>query len=658
MIDLTLVDYLSSPEENPFTLKIQSATILGSIAYEGKNDNVSTVITSSAVTPLLDTILIPRDKPLLETIRQRRKLIEASTRALKAIFTVSSPNFPKYHWVTEKHISSLALILKVTSGFLIEETYATTSSEGLSYAMIAEFTAAIVSRCCDTRGEQTRLKEAGVVQPLVDILHSNCIKAQETSLEALTSLCHENPTNTAQSTLNTILEFTKGKCSKMRLIACTCLTNLYRTGVFPESSNDIIIIVLPALVKLLQEPTGDIQEQAPLILADLIKDSQEMQNAAFEADAIARLAELLASVSTAGENDCYTHQLGIPGTGSIAKRKEKIKENSLIAIAAATLIKEECRTQAIEAKILPHVISGINSDRPNVRLAACQCAKSLSRSVAHLRTSFIDANVAPSLVKLLHDESITVQAAACGVLCNLALEFSPMKTSLIESGAIEKFVEFSKSDNPSLKINGVWAINNILFKADLKAKKSVMDILTFDSLLELLHDTNKTIQEKALDIVRNLVYGAQEDVDWVYRNIGKDDLLDVIESKLQAMDTDDDGGLYTSSTLIPTLYIVVNMCSNAEAPKMDLMKRDAIVKSVVSLLNHEEANVRIAATWALVNWTWKDMDDSKENLLNRCNRLKELGVQGKLETLIEEDSCRDVRDRAKTAYTQLSDAIV
>jgi hypothetical protein len=26
------------------------------------------------------------------------------------------------------------------------------------------------------------------------------------------------------------------------------------------------------------------------------------------------------------------------------------------------------------------------------------------------------------------------------------------------------------------------------------------------------------------------------------------------------------------------------MCSNAEAPKMDLMKRDAIVKSVVSLL--------------------------------------------------------------------------
>ncbi|KAG1458847.1 hypothetical protein G6F56_006298 [Rhizopus delemar] len=558
-----LVDYLCAPEEIPFTLKIQSATILGSIAY-GKDDNVSTVITSSAVTPLLDSILIPSDKPILETIRERRKLIEASTRALKAIFTVSSPDYPKFYWVNGDHVSSLVSILKITSEFLMDESYASTSSEGLSFAMIAESTAVIVSRCCDTTEEQIRLKNANVVQPLVDILHSKCIKAQEASLEALGSLCHENSdlgefiiasksTNQGKSTLNTILDFTKGKCPKMRLIACTCLTNLYRTGVFPGLSNDIIIIVLPALVKLLQETTGDIQEQAPLIIADLIKDSDEMQNAAYETDAISRLAELLASVSTNKED---TPSLGIPGTGSIVRRKEKIKENTLIAIAAATLIKEECRTQAIKAKVLPHVMSGIHSDRPNVRLAACQCAKSLSRSVSHLRTSFIDANIAPPLVKLLHDESITVQAAACGVLCNLALEFSPMKASLIESDAVKKFVEYSKSDHASLKINGVWAINNVLFKADLKAKKSVMNILTFDALLELLHDSNRLIQEKALDIVRNLVYGAQEDVDWVYRNIGKDDLLDVIESKLQAMEIDEKDGASTSLTLKPTLYII------------------------------------------------------------------------------------------------------
>lgn len=75
---------------------------------------------------------------------------------------------------------------------MIEESSVATTSEGLSFAMIAEFTAAIVSKCCDTDTQQLQLQEAGIVQPLVDILHSHCIKAQEAALDALSSLCHEN----------------------------------------------------------------------------------------------------------------------------------------------------------------------------------------------------------------------------------------------------------------------------------------------------------------------------------------------------------------------------------------------------------------------------------------------------------------------------------
>lgn len=153
-------------------------------------------------------------------------------------------------------------------------------------------------------------------------------------------------------------------------------------------------------MKLLQEPTGDVQERAPLVLADLIKDSDEMQKAAYDADAISCLADLLVSVSSKETEDDLGAQLGVPGMGSEAKRKEKIKENALIAVAAATLLKEECRTQAIEAKVLPHVISGLTSKQSSVRLAACQCAKSLSRSVSHLRTSLVDAGVAQPLIKV------------------------------------------------------------------------------------------------------------------------------------------------------------------------------------------------------------------------------------------------------------------
>lgn len=108
-----------------------------------------------------------------------------------------------------------------------------------------------------------------------------------------------------------------------------------------------------------------------------------------------------------------------------------------------------------------------------------------------------------------------------------------MKKSVIEAGAIARFVEYSRSNDPTLQLNGVWALNNLLFRADLQAKKAVMDVLTYNALIELLHDSNLAIQEQALEIVRNLVFGKQEDTDWVIQGIGKDDLLDVLESKLQ-----------------------------------------------------------------------------------------------------------------------------
>ncbi|KAI9472428.1 MAG: armadillo-type protein [Benjaminiella poitrasii] len=472
--------------------------------------------------------------------------------------------------------------------------------------MIAEFTAAIIAKFCDTQLQQLQLERAGAAQPLVNLLSSGCIKAQEAALDAIATLCRENKElamNSNQLTTNTMLDFVKGKSSNMRLIAATCLTNLYRTGVFSEYFNEITLVVLPALVKLLQDSTDDVQERAPLVLADLIKDSKEMQKAAYDADAISRLAELLASVSSVDIEEDNSSQVGVPGIGSMAKKKEKIKENTLIAIAAATLLKEECRTQAIEAKILPHIISGLYSKQSNVRLAACQAAKSLSRSVSHLRTSLVDAGVAAPLIKLLYDESTVVQAAACGALCNLVLEFSPMKKSVIEAGAIKRFVEYSQSNDINLQLNGVWALNNLLFRADLQAKKSVMEALTFDALIELLHEPVPTIQEQALEIVRNLVFGKQEDTDWVIEGIGKDDLLDVLESKLHptsSMGVEDEEeamtavsfdtccifqiALYLSfifQTLVPALYIVVNMSSNAEAPKTALMSRTNIVNSVI-----------------------------------------------------------------------------
>lgn len=66
-------------------------TDMGSIV--GKDENVSVVISHGAIGPLLDVLSLRRDLPTMDAIREKRKLLEAVTRALKSIF--ACPKTPK-----------------------------------------------------------------------------------------------------------------------------------------------------------------------------------------------------------------------------------------------------------------------------------------------------------------------------------------------------------------------------------------------------------------------------------------------------------------------------------------------------------------------------------------------------------------------------------
>lgn len=102
------------------------------------------------------------------------------------------------------------------------------SSEGLSYAMIAEFTAAIIAKCCDTQLQQLQLENAGAIQPLVNLLHSGCIKAQEASLDAIATLCRENKVlgNYIIKSKSTQALFYNQKRAFLFLLSFTCILQL------------------------------------------------------------------------------------------------------------------------------------------------------------------------------------------------------------------------------------------------------------------------------------------------------------------------------------------------------------------------------------------------------------------------------------------------
>lgn len=89
-----------------------------------------------------------------------------------------------------------------------------------------------------------------------------------------------------------------------------------------------------------------------------------------------------------------------------------------------------------------------------------------------------------------------------------------MKKTVIEEGGLASFVKFTHSENTALKLNAVWSLKNLLYSADTETKRTVMEQLGYEYLIELLNDPSLEIQEQALDLVRNLACGTKE-VLWI-----------------------------------------------------------------------------------------------------------------------------------------------
>lgn len=215
-----------------------------------------------------------------------------------------------------------------------------------------------------------------------------------------------------------------------------------------------------------------------LFAASLIADSDVLQVAAAECGAIPKLAAMLSEPVGNEQQSLYQ---AVNSTSEYSLVDQYI-ESALMAIAAIASLREECRRTVIDAKILPSIVAAMDSPVVGIRAAACQCARSLSRSVKNLRTSLLDVDIARPLLRLLADPHPNVRVTACASICNLVLDFSPMKTEILEGGGIEILIGMVNSDDGNLRLNALWALKNLLYQADKQVKAMVMEQLTYKTV--------------------------------------------------------------------------------------------------------------------------------------------------------------------------------
>lgn len=162
------------------------------------------------------------------------------------------------------------------------------------------------------------------------------------------------------------------------------------------------------------------------------------------------------------EDGAADSRLGAVGQSSQLAYRIRLRETTLKALTALVAIKYEYQKSFVEQEAMVFVVASLNAtpSRPRnnkdrtrsiketmesenkiteefdpeygrnptgVLVAACNCVRMLSRSIAILRTTLEDAGVAPPIFRLLQHPDIEVQIAAAGVICNLVTETSPMR---------------------------------------------------------------------------------------------------------------------------------------------------------------------------------------------------------------------------------------
>eukprot|EP00741_Cyanophora_paradoxa_P005561 tig00000900_g5391.t1 len=655
--------------EEDASIVVQAAGAIGSLAH-GNDEGVRSLFAAGASKALL---LLTRGNgsTLPSAAELRLKVVEAAARALRTLF--NAPSAPP----AEAEVLHGMLPLLSSGSDLISEA-----------------AASVVARCCGAAEHREWILEHGGVPLFLHLLSAASPRSQEAALECLGTLSRGSPAvgRLLAQHAGPILRLVRDRRPRIRLLAATCVVHMSGSAQERAVLEMRLTQVLPALVKLFgAEHDAETRAAAARLLAALVADSDELQKAAADADAIAKLGAFVAA----------------PGSPAA------LREGALTALAALCGALEESRKACIEARVLPALVAALEDREGPVRAAACRLARSLSRSVKNLRTSLVDAGIALPLFKvpapalsfapgrggasaqnqagagssaappeyvtcnidpwaaatlaarpraskplprlarpaarhrargytshtLFHLRSaVEVQVSAAATVCNIVLDFSPMKKVVLEQGGVARLVALASAPDATLRLNAVWALKNLSYMAESEVKGAIMAELTYGRLFRLLEDPSPPVQEQALTLLRNLAYGKRGDIEAVFEGAGPQ-LMPAIERCL-ASDRPE--------TITQALYVVTNVACGDEAHKEAIMQSPALLRAVLEHMGHARSAIRVAAIWCVINLTWRD----DAGTAARGAKLRALGFGERLRGMAG-DVDLDVRDRVRTALSQL-----
>ncbi|KAK4550858.1 hypothetical protein LTR36_000438 [Oleoguttula mirabilis] len=296
-----------------------------------------------------------------------------------------------------------------------------------------------------------------------------------------------------------------------------------------EREKQLVLLAVPLAVTLVrtasegklsatslceQQDARLVKEEACDVLALLIRHCKELQVAAVDAGAIKHassvlkksfdnvpLAKPMWSARSADPEQLETsgtRRMGSRGLPSEILHAMRCRQGALEALAAIASKEDVHRKAIVEAGVVACIIEALkpypvdfaeklvakrgqvgpkDGNTTGVILAACQMAKTMSRSVSLLRTSLIDAGIAKPILQLLLHQDMAVQLAATDVCINILSEFSPMRDDMIAEGIVKTLTEHARSSSPALRLSSLWALKHLVLSTTKEVKVNALEEL-------------------------------------------------------------------------------------------------------------------------------------------------------------------------------------
>lgn len=167
------------------------------------------------------------------------------------------------------------------------------------------------------------------------------------------------------------------------------------------------------------------------------------------------------------------------------------------------------------------------------------------------------------------------------------------------------------------------------------------------------------VQEQTFDLLRNLVCGQEssELIDYIFKNIGEDVILDALADKLRPRSISLPHRRESSSSralqvpteiLVSVTFVLIHLAASLPRHRELMMGHRDLIHYMMNYFNHSHRDVRANCVWVVINLTYPDDQIDREGSRGRATKLRSLGILDRLSGLIG-DSDLDVRERTKTA---------